>query len=73
VVETDINPRDVIDESIVVDLMAQNVWNIVHTVMNWDMIHSHMNLQKINGDLLSLTMIMICMMVITMMIKRKQI
>jgi hypothetical protein len=73
VVEVDINPRDIIDESIAIDLMAQNVWNIVHTVMNGDMIHSHMNLQKINGDLLSLTMIMICMMVITMMIKRKHI
>jgi hypothetical protein len=53
--------------------MARNVWNIVHIVMNRYVIHSLANLQKRNGDLHSLTMIMICMMVIIVIIKRKQI
>jgi len=52
--------------------MAHDVWSIVHTVMNGDMIHTRVNLRKNNGDPCSSTMIMICMMVITVMIKKKQ-
>jgi hypothetical protein len=54
-------------------MMARDVFNIVNTIMNGDIKHSLVNLQKTNGDLHSPTMIMICMMVITVMIKMKQI